>query len=232
MVRSKMKNFNIRHLIALAVLVVAATVGQASAQSDPPALRYFRQGIMYVQTNNLELAAIAFRASVRSDPQFADAWLMLSGTLLDLGYWEDAEKCLLQAIELKPELGTRLDVKQMLAILGIRQPGEEGSAGSSPRGSRDVGTDAISYINLGMVFASRGEIEQATRAFLAAVWTDSSNAEAWIWLGLGLYDLGHQQLSYRCLKRGLAIKPELGEDKLIKSVLAEISENYAELTVQ
>ncbi|MCI0666228.1 MAG: tetratricopeptide repeat protein, partial [Acidobacteria bacterium] len=101
-----------------------------------------------------------------------------------------------------------------------------------PQGGRDVGTEAISYLNLGMALASRGEIEQATRAFLAAVSIDSSNAEAWIWLGFGLYDLGRQQLSYKCLKRGLAIKPELGENELIKSVLAEIGESYAELTVQ
>src|SRR5262245_9833457 len=226
-----MKNLNVRHIIALAVLIVAVAVSQASAQSDPPALRYFRQGVMYVQADNLELAAKAFQASVRSDPQFADAWLMLSGTLLDLGYWEEGEKCLLQAIQLKPELDTRADVQYMLEILCLRQP-REGRSESSRREGRNVETDAISYINLGKVFASKGEIEQATRAFLAAVRTDSSNAEAWIWLGFGLYDLGRQQMSYKCLKRGLAIKPELGETELIKSVLAELDERYTEITIQ
>ena|GEM_PF-3435658 len=227
-----MKNLNVRYIIALAVLIIAAAVSQASAQSDPPALRYFRQGVMYVQADNLELAAKAFQASVRSDPQFADAWLMLSGTLLDLGYWEEGEKCLLQAIQLKPELDNRADVQYMLEILGLRQPRVEGRSDSSRGEGRNVETDAISYINLGKVFASRGEIEQATRAFLAAVRTDSSNAEAWIWLGFGLYDLGRQQLSYNCLKRGLAIKPELGENELIKSVLAELDERYTEITIQ
>jgi len=226
-----MKNLNVRHIIALAVLIVAVAVSQASAQSDPPALRYFRQGVMYVQADNLELAAKAFQASVRSDPQFTDAWLMLSGTLLDLGYWEEGEKCLLQAIQLKPELDTRADVQYMLEILGLRQP-REGRSESSRREGRNVETDAISYINLGKVFASKGEIEQATRAFLAAVRTDSSNAEAWIWLGFGLYDLGRQLMSYKCLKRGLAIKPELGENELIKSVLAELDERYTEITIQ
>src|SRR5262245_54719699 len=168
-----MKNLNVRYIIALAVLIVAAAVGQASAQSDPPALRYFRQGVMYVQADNLELAAKAFQASVRSDPQFADAWLMLSGNLLDLGYLEDGKKCLLQAIQLKPELDTRADVRYMLEILGLRQPRGEGRSDSSRREGKNVETDAISYINLGKVFASKGEIEQATRAFLAAVRTDS-----------------------------------------------------------
>src|SRR5215510_7467547 len=111
-----MKSLNIRHIIAPAVLAVAALVGQASAQSDPPALGYFKQGVMHVQAGNLELASEAFRASVQSDPRFADAWLMLSGTLLDLGYLEEGEKCLRRAIELKPELETNPDVTHLLEI--------------------------------------------------------------------------------------------------------------------
>ena len=227
-----MKCLNIRHIIAPAVLAVAVFVGQASAQSDPPALRYFKQGVMYVQAGNLELATEAFRASVQSDPRFADAWLMLSGTLLDLGYLEEAEKCLRKAIELKPELETNPDVNHLLEILGIRQPREELGVGTSLDGEMTVGADARKYINLGMMFALRGEIEKATRSFIAAVRTDSGNAEAWIWLGFGLFDLGHKQLSYKCLKRGLAIKPELGENKLIQSVLAEIGESYTGLRIQ
>jgi tetratricopeptide (TPR) repeat protein len=227
-----MKSLNIHHIIAPAVLAVAAFVGQASAQSDPPELRYYKQGVTYVQTGNLELATEAFHASVLSNPRFADAWLMLSGTLLDLGYLEEGEKCLRKAIELKPELETNPDVNHLLEIFGIREPRAVAGVGISPEGKMAVGADARRYIYLGMLFAVRGEIEKATRSFLAAVRTDSGNAEAWIWLGFGLFDLGHQQLTYKCLKRGLAIKPELGENELIKSVLAEIGEGYPELPIQ
>jgi len=227
-----MKSLNIHHIIATAVLAVAAFVGQVSAQSDPPALRYYKQGVMYVRTGNLELATEAFSASVRSDPGFADAWLMLSGTLLDIGSLEEGEKCLRKAIELKPELESHPDVTHLLEIFGIRPPRAVLGEGISPEGKMAVGADARRYIYLGMVLASRGDIEKATRSFLAAVRTDSGNAEAWIWLGFGLYDLGHQQLTYKCLKRALAIKPELGENQLIKSVLAEIGECYGEISIQ
>jgi protein O-GlcNAc transferase len=227
-----MKSLKFCHIIASAVLAVASFVGQASAQSDPPALRFFNQGVMYLQAENLELATEAFRKSVRSAPRFAEAWLMLSGTLLDLGYLEEGEKCFRKAIELKPGLETHPDVNNLVEILGIRQPGGEVDLGTSLERKMMVGADAKRYINLGVAFALKGEIEKATKSFLAAVRTDSGNAEAWILLGFGLFDLGQQKLSYKCLKRGLEINPELGENNLIKSVLAEISEGYAGISLQ
>jgi tetratricopeptide (TPR) repeat protein len=222
-----MKSLNIPYIIAPAVLAVAALVSQASAQSDSPAVRYFQQGVRYVQADNLDLAARAFRASVQSEPKFADAWLMLGATLLDLDYWEEAEKCLLKAIELKPELGTHPHVKQMLAVLGIPRP----TAGENPEREISVRADARRYFNLGVELAMKEDVEQATSAFLAAVRIDPDNAEAWVGLGLGLYDLGHRQLAVKCLRQGLAIRPAIGENELIKSVLAELGERPPERTI-
>jgi tetratricopeptide (TPR) repeat protein len=227
-----MKSLNICRIITPAVLVVATIVSQSSAQSDPPPLRHYKQGVTYVRAGDLELAIQAFSASVRNDPQFADAWLMLGGTLLDLGYLDEAENCLRKAIELKPELEIHPDVYQLLEIFGIRQPKAEDDEGINHEKKMVIGVDANSYILLGSAFALRGEIEKATRSFLAAVRTDSGNAEAWIMLGFGLFDLGHKQQSYKCLKRGLEIKPELGENVFIKFVLAEIGESYTELRIQ
>ncbi len=227
-----MKSKNIRSLVAIAVLAVAALGSQAFAQSDSPAKGYFQQGIKYVQVDNLELAAKAFHASVESDPQFADAWLMLGATLLDLDHWEDGEKCLLKAIDLKPELGTHPDVMHMLAIINVQRTRTEDSVGTSLEGIGVVEADARRYFDLGVEFAIRDDVEQSTRAFLIAVRIDSSNAEAWVGLGLGLYDLGHQQLALRCLKQGLAIKPALGENMIIQSVLAELGERPFELIVR
>jgi tetratricopeptide (TPR) repeat protein len=225
--RSKMKSLNIPCIIAPAVLAVAALVSQASAQSDSPSVRYFQQGVRYVQADNLDMAAKAFRASVQSEPKFADAWLMLGATLLDLDYWEEAEKCLLKAIELKPEFGTHPHVKQMLGVLGILRP----TAEENPERGMAVRADAIRYFNLGVEFARREDIEQATSAFLAAVMIDPDNAEAWVGLGLGLYDLGHRQPALNCLKRALAIRPAIGENEMVKSVLTELGERPPERTI-
>jgi tetratricopeptide (TPR) repeat protein len=222
--RSKMKSLNIPHIIAPAVLAVAALVSQASAQTDSPAVRYFQQGVRFVQADNLDMAAKAFRASVQSEPQFADAWLMLGATLLDLDYWEEAEKCLLKAIELKPEFETHPHVMQMLGVLGILRP----TAEESPERGIAVRADARRYFNLGVALAMRDDVEQATSAFLAAVRIDPDNAEAWVGLGLGLYDLGHRQLALHCLNRGLAINPAIGKSELIKSVLTDLGEGPPE----
>ena len=128
-----MKGSNVRRLAVLSVLVVLGFVGQAAAQSDPPAIRYFRTGARYVQAGDPEMAAKAFRASVRSNPQFAEAWALLGATLFDLDYWEEAEKCLLKAAELKPEIGADPDVKEMLALLGATRRPEAGVGGFRPR---------------------------------------------------------------------------------------------------
>jgi tetratricopeptide (TPR) repeat protein len=230
--RSKMKSLKTPCSIAPAVLAVAVLISQASAQSDSPAVRYFEQGVRYVQADNLDLAAKAFRASVRSEPKFADAWLMLGATLLDLDYWEEAENCLLKAIELKPEFGTHPHVKQMLSVLGIPRTTAEESIGQSPEREIAVRADARRYFNLGVEFARRQDVEQATGAFLAAVRIDPNNAEAWVGLGLGLYDLGHRQLALNCLKRGLAMRPEIGENEAVKSVLTELGEIQPERRIQ
>lgn len=216
-----MKSMNICYLISPAVLAVAALVSQVYAQSESPASRYFRQGVGYIQADDLELAAKAFHASVLSDPKFADAWLMLGATLLDLNQWENGEKCLLKSIELKPELETHPYVRQMQAHIRIRQTRAEDSVSTSPA-ERVVGADASAYFEMGVAFAIRDDVEQATRAFLVAVRIDSSYADAWVGLGLGLFDLGHQQLALRCLKRGLEIRPALGESEVVQSVLAQL----------
>ena len=204
-----MKGSNVRRLAVLSILAVAGLLGQAAAQSDPPAIRYFRTGARYVQAGDHEMAAKAFRASVRSDPQFAEAWALLGATLFDLDYWEEAEKCLLKAAELKPEIGADPDVKQMLALLGATRRPEEG-----------VGGDAKWYFGLGAGYAAQGEVKKAIGAFFAAVRIDPEHAEAWVGLGLGLIDQGDQQYGLECLRRGLAIRPELAGDGAVKLALA------------
>jgi Tfp pilus assembly protein PilF len=222
-----MKSFNFNRLFALSVLTLVVFVGQVSAQSSSPAIKYFQLGTKYAQAQNFEMAAKAFRASVRSDPKFAEAWVMLSASLFELDYWEESEKCMHKAIELKPEIGGNPAVKEMLAIVSGEQPAPNESNGANAKGDEASAADATKYFNLGMAYGKKGDVENATKAFYTAVKIDPDYADAWVGLGVGLYDLGDQQSALKCIRRGVALKPELAENNVVKAVLSEADDSVA-----
>jgi tetratricopeptide (TPR) repeat protein len=210
-------------IIILSVLILLTFVIEASAQTESPAIRYYQAGTRFVQTHEYEMAVRAFRASVHSDPKFAEAWAMLAAALFDLDYWEDAENCMRKAIELKPEIGLNPAVKEMLAILSGKQPAATENSMANP-GEKASGEDATEYFTLGMTYGKKGDDENAIKSFYTAVRIDPNFAEAWIGLGVGLYELGDSPEALKCIRRGVELKPVLADNSAVKAVLQEAGE--------
>jgi len=216
-----MKSRYCSRIVILSVLILVTFAIEASAQTESPAIRYFQVGTRYVEAHDYEMAAKAFRASVHSDPKFAEAWAMLGATLFDLDYWEEAETCMRKAVELKPEIGVNPAVKEMFAILSAEQPTTTENSVANNTGDKASGEDANGYFNLGMAYGKSGDDENAIKAFYTAVRIDPNFAEAWVGLGVGLYNLGDPQASLKCIRRGVELKPALADNNAVKAVLQE-----------
>jgi len=216
-----MKSRYYGRIVVLSVLILVTIASDASAQTDSPAIRYFQVGNRYVETHDYEMAAKAYRASVHSDPKFAEAWAMLGATLFDLDYWEEAEKCMRKAVELKPEIGLTPAVKEMFAILSGEQPTTTENSISGNTGDKASGEDASKYFDLGMAYGKKGDDKNSIKAFYMAVRIDPNYAEAWVGLGVAIYHFGDRQTALKCIRRGVELKPALANDNAVKSLLQE-----------
>jgi Tfp pilus assembly protein PilF len=207
-------------IIILSVLILVAFAIEASAQTESPAIRNFQAGARYVQAHDYEMAAKALRASVRSDPEFAEAWAMLAATLFDLAYWEDADNCMRKAVELKPEIGLYPAVREMFSILrGEQDAATENSVANT--GEKASGENATEYFTLGMAYGKKGDNENAIKSFYTAVRIDPNFAEAWIGLGIGLYELGDRLAALKCIRRGVELNAALADNSAVRAVLKE-----------
>jgi tetratricopeptide (TPR) repeat protein len=206
-----MKGPNAQRFILLSLFTVLLAA-QTWAQSDSPALRDFQSGLKLVEAEEYEKAATAFLGAVQKDAKFAEGWEMLGVTLFELDLWDAAAPCLLKAIELKPEIAAIQEIRLLLPIIGARPYPSAPSAKG-----RD---EAKLYFELGAGYASRGEAKKTIGAFVGAVKTDPNFADAWIGLGLALYDLGDQAAGLKCIMRGVSMRPELSENPAVQLALA------------
>lgn len=147
------------------------------------AIKYYEQGRLLQQQNQLAAAERAYRKAIKTDKNFVEAYNNLGNVLVDRGQLREAYATYRKAHKLLPDHPMLLN--NLGHVLQLRGEAEAAAGWFRKAIASDPGY-ADAHVNLGSVLAETGNHEAAVDAYRRAISVDSGNAEALVSLGMSL----------------------------------------------
>ncbi len=168
-------------------------------------LMHYDLGIIYRETEQLELAIKSFQTAIQLDPQQPNAIEMLGKTLIESCRYQDAITFFSGLLKQRPQDA------ELYFQLGIAQNrlGDLAEAELSIKKSLQLCPGNNQRFNeLGAVLWSQKKLTQAADAFGLAVKRDPENASAWSNLGAVLHELNQLPKAFIMLKQAVKLAPK------------------------
>lgn len=173
-------------------------------------------GIIYNQTNRLELAAKAFEKALESNPGYTEASLNLAITYSDLGQYEKAREVFERAARFSKEQSSDVDpfIKGKLAnehlkigniYIDLKLLDE--AIDEFQKALRLAPTFADIITQLGIAYREKGQYDEAIKQFNRAKEVRPAFIPARIHLGLTYYSRGFYGLAEEEWQEALKIDP-------------------------
>ena len=195
-----------KHIVLLAVTVLAALAVLSSCSADPQKAkqRYLQSGVRYIESGKYEQAILQFQNAIKLDPRFAEAFYQMSKAYLANRDAQRSFNALRQAIDLAPNRPEfHLDIGQLYVSGGMYSDAQEEA---SLVLSKDPSNGAAFQL-LGVSLAAQLKTEQALDAFTKAVQLQPANASAYVDLGLAELSLKRYDAAEQHLRRALELDP-------------------------
>ena len=166
------------------------------------ALHYANVGAEQIRGGNLEDAERTLRTSVQLDPGLADGWVNLGVALRRLGHQAEAESSFRRAVEANPQL---LPAQTNLAMLLEGEGRTEEARNFREATNRRSNRDPFSYLVLGDLAMSAGDLSEAARLFQLARKLKPRHAEPLAALGQWALAVGRREEAERWYARAANI---------------------------
>jgi len=164
----------------------------------------YLMGVAWVGLGDKKRAVYHFWESVRSTPDWADAWFQLGVQLLQLDHFEKSVSVLRRVVTLRPDwaagwlnLGSALD--------GAGRPGEALTAWR--RAAQLDDNDASPHYNCGCGHQAAGDLDQAVAAYQRAIQRSPGMVAAHLNLGTCRQELGDFKTALECFKQVIKLAP-------------------------
>ena len=178
-------------------------------------------GEIYLETKDLDKAIVHLEEAITIDPEHSSlAHNFLGAALLEKKMLEQAEKELLQALEMRPRIP---DAHYNLGLL-YEEKGDLKRAMEEYKKEIEIHPDAHpAHFNLALLYKKTGLLREQVIELQEAIKTDQSFARAYLFLAKAYLDLNENyEEAISLAKKGLELEPEAESAPLGHYVLADI----------
>jgi tetratricopeptide (TPR) repeat protein len=180
----------------------------------------FDQGMAFFNRGHYEKAIPHFEKATEIDPDFADAYLYLGKSYLNLSKWGQAIAPLRTALRLSPDK-SKIQIVSILAdaLFGaasseIKKGNFQTSIGFlkdalelQPQSERAKNELFSTLITFGGQLLSKGNVTQAITTFNEAIQLSPNNATGYLWLSKAFFKGGDYMKALQSVKNAIQIDP-------------------------
>jgi tetratricopeptide (TPR) repeat protein len=184
------------------------------------AKREFDQGMAFFNRGNYEEAIPHFEKATEIDPDFADAYLYLGRSYLNLGKWVQAIAPLRAALRLSPDK-SQIEIVSILADALFGAASSEVKKGNfqtstgflrealelQPQSDRAKNELFSALISFGGQLLSAGNVTQAITTFNEAIQLSPNKATGYLGLSKAFFKSGDYMKALQAVKDALQIDP-------------------------